>query len=83
MGNAQTLKLMETEFLYTTLSDCRDTASWKADKSPDIYEQAHGRVKEMLRDYPQYIPPSVDNKTRQAFDIRLAHEDMQSGNGRW
>ncbi|MCP4418134.1 MAG: methyltransferase, partial [Chloroflexi bacterium] len=51
---------------------------------PDIYEQAHGRVKEMLRDYyPQYIPPSVDNKIRQAFDIRLAREDMRQGNGRW
>ncbi|MCP4422585.1 MAG: trimethylamine methyltransferase, partial [Chloroflexi bacterium] len=77
LGNAQTLKLMKTEFLYPTLSDRRDTASWEADKSPDIYEQAHGRVKEMLRDYyPQYIPPSVDNKIRQAFDIRLAREDM-------
>ena len=84
LGNAQTLKLMKTEFLYPAIADRRDTDSWEADKSPDIYERAHGRVKEMLRDcYPQYIPPHVDEKIRQAFDIRLKPEDMRAGNGRW
>jgi trimethylamine--corrinoid protein Co-methyltransferase len=75
---------MKTEFLYPQLADRRDTASWEKDGSPDIYEQAHQRVKTMLKDYyPAYIPPDVDSQIRQKFDIRLKPEEMKRGNGRW
>jgi trimethylamine--corrinoid protein Co-methyltransferase len=84
LGSSQTLKLMKTEFLYPQLADRRDTASWEKDGSPDIYEQAHQRVKTMLKDYyPAYIPPGVDSQIRQKFDIRLKPEEMKRGNGRW
>ncbi len=84
LSHPQTLKLMKTEYLYPNISDRRDTATWEEAGSPDIYEQAHQRVKMMLADYyPQYIRPDVDSKIRQHFDIRLKPEDMRAGNGRW
>lgn len=84
LGSTQTLKLMKTEFLYPELADRRDTDSWEKDGSPDIYEQAHQRVKSMLKSYyPTYIPSDVDRKIRQQFDIRLPPEAMRRGNGRW
>jgi trimethylamine--corrinoid protein Co-methyltransferase len=84
LGHPQTLSLMKTEFLYPSLSDRRDTASWELDGSPTIYVQAHDRVKEMLQGhYPEYIPRAVDRKMREHFDIRLKPEEMRRGNGRW
>ena len=84
LGHPQTLSLMKTEFLYPNLSDRRDTTSWEQDGSPTIYEQAHERVKDMLRKhYPQHIPPDIDRKIRQHFDIRLREEEMKYGNRRW
>lgn len=84
LGHPQTLSLMRTEFLYPSLSDRRDTASWQQAGSPSIYAQAHERVKTMLRNhYPTYIPPEIDQRLRQHFDIRLKPADMRKETSRW
>ncbi len=84
LSNLQTLNLMKTEYLYPNISDRRDTATWEDAGSPDIYEQAHQRVKSMLTDYyPQYIKAEADRKIREHFDIRLTPQAMRPGNGRW
>lgn len=84
LGNRQTIALMKSEFLYPTLADRRDTATWEEAGSPDIYERAHRRVRAMLRDYyPPYISLELDRQIRARFDIRLPVEMMRAGNGRW
>ena len=84
LGHAQTLSLMESEYLFPELGDREQPATWEEAGSLDIRERARARVKQILANhYPDYIDPAVDAKIRDVFDIRLAAEDMKPGNGRW
>jgi len=84
LGNPQTLELMQTEYLYPEVADRRTPGEWEVTGKQDVYELAHGKVKEILGNhYPQYIDPAVDKKIRESFPIRLSQQDMRPGNGRW
>jgi trimethylamine--corrinoid protein Co-methyltransferase len=84
LGHPQTLKLMESEFLYPTLADRSTPGAWVEAGHKNIYEAAHARVHALLADYyPDYIDAATDARIRERFPIRLSREDMQPGNGRW
>lgn len=84
LGSAQTLQLMNTEFLYPKVADRLTPGAWVDAGCKTLYEQAHERVGEMLKDYyPTYIHPDADKRIRDKFPIRLRPEDMRAGNGRW
>ncbi|TFG39469.1 MAG: methyltransferase, partial [Chromatiales bacterium] len=84
LGSAQTLELMNSEFLYPEIADRLTPGAWADAGCRNLYEQAHDRVGEMLADYyPAYIHPDADKRIRDHFPIRLQPEDMQAGNGRW
>ncbi|MDH4055186.1 MAG: trimethylamine methyltransferase family protein [Gammaproteobacteria bacterium] len=84
LGSAQTLELMNTEFLYPEVADRLTPGAWVDAGCKTLYEQAHERVGEMLKDYyPTYIHPDADKRIRDNFPIRLRPEDMRAGNGRW
>jgi len=83
LGHAQTLRLMETEFVYPKLADRRSIAEWELDGSTDIRERARKMTREVLQaHYPQHVDPATDARIRERFDIRLAPEDMRPGGGR-
>ena len=84
LGNPQTLELMQTEYLYPEVADRRTPGEWEVTGKQDVYELAHGKVKEILGShYPKYIDSTVDQKIREHFPIMLSPEDMRPGNGRW
>jgi trimethylamine--corrinoid protein Co-methyltransferase len=84
LGSAQTLTLMETEFVYPKLGDRSSTDQWEAGGGRDIRDRARERVREILSThYPTYIEPAVDAEIRRRFPIQLPASDMQPGNGRW
>ncbi len=84
LGNAQTLELMHSEFLYPEIADRLTPGAWEEMGRKTLYEQAHERVAEMLTDYyPTYIDAAADKRIRDKFPIRLRPEDMKPGNGRW
>ena len=84
LGSDKTLAVMQSEYIYPELGDRERPVTWEEAGSPDIRERARARVKQTLSThYPDYIDPAVDAKIRDAFDIRLAAEDMKPGNGRW
>ncbi len=84
LGHPQTLKLMESEFLYPTLADRSTPGAWVEAGHKNIYEAAHVRAHELLADYyPDYINAATDARIRERFPIRLSREDMQRGNDRW
>jgi trimethylamine--corrinoid protein Co-methyltransferase len=84
LGNAQTLELMHSEFLYPEIADRLTPGAWEEMGRKTLYEQAHERVGEMLTDYyPTYIDAAADKRIRDKFPIRLRPEDMKPGNGRW
>jgi trimethylamine--corrinoid protein Co-methyltransferase len=84
LGSKQTLELMKSEYLYPEVADRRTPGEWGETGRKTLYEQAHDRVGEMLKDYyPNYIDPEADKRMRDQFPIRLSPEDMRPGNGRW
>jgi trimethylamine--corrinoid protein Co-methyltransferase len=84
LGHAQTLELMQTEYLYPEVADRRTAGEWAVTGKQDVSELAHRKVKEVLSShYPDYISPAADRRIRERFPIRLAPEDMRPGNGRW
>jgi trimethylamine--corrinoid protein Co-methyltransferase len=84
LGAAQTLSLMQTEYLYPRLGDRSSLADWEYRGSPDLLVGAGARVRQILGShYPQYIPPATDAALRARFDIRLPAAQMRAGNDRW
>lgn len=84
LGHAQTLELMQSEYLYPEVADRRTAGEWEATGKEDVLELAHARVGQILSShYPDYIPTAADRRIRDRFPIRLAPEDMRPGNGRW
>jgi trimethylamine--corrinoid protein Co-methyltransferase len=84
LGHAQTLSLMQTEYLYPALADRRSRTEWEDAGGADILEAAKARVREILSThYPAYIDPATDAKIRERFEVYLPKEAMRPGNGRW
>ncbi len=84
LNQAQTLELMQTEFLYPEVADRRTPGEWETSGKEDVFELAHRKVKQVLSShYPEYIDPAADARIRDKFPIRLSNKDMQPGNGRW
>ncbi len=84
LGHAQTLSLMETEYLYPELGDRRTPDDWEEAGAHDMRTRARERVRELLAaHYPEYIEPAVDAAIRERYPIRLPREAMRPDNGRW
>jgi trimethylamine--corrinoid protein Co-methyltransferase len=84
LNQDQTLRLMQTEYLYPEVADRSTPGDWEEEGSPSVYARAHQSVREILSThYPKCIPPAADQKIRDEFPIKLSPEDMKPGNGRW
>ena len=84
LGSAQTLELMESEYLYPHTADRRTPGDWEHSGKQDILELAHDRTRRILSThYPAYIDAQADARMRSRFPIRLAPSDMVAGCPRW
>lgn len=84
LGHVETLRCMESEYLYPSVANRQSPDAWREAGAKDIYEAARERVREILScHYPVYIDPRVDADIRSRFPIRLRSDDMCPGNGRW
>jgi trimethylamine--corrinoid protein Co-methyltransferase len=84
LNEEQTLRVMQTEYLYPEVGDRRTAGEWQEGGRETVYDLAHGRVAELLSShYPEYVDPAADARIRENFPIVLAPEDMKPGNGRW
>ncbi|MDH5306118.1 MAG: trimethylamine methyltransferase family protein [Myxococcales bacterium] len=84
LNHEQTLRIMQTEYLYPAVGDRRTASEWQESGQETIYDLAHEKVKELLSTYyPEYIAPAIDARIRERFPIKLAPEEMRLGNGRW
>ncbi len=72
LGEAQTLALMKTEYLYPRLADRRGVSEWIEAGGTSIWDRAHDRVSKILAaDAPDHLPPAADQVIRARFPIRL------------
>ncbi|MCP4433149.1 MAG: methyltransferase [Gammaproteobacteria bacterium] len=73
LGEAQTLNLMESEYIYPGLGDRQTISEWEEDGSQDILDRARNYTNHTLSNhYPQHISTETDDKIRANFDIRLS-----------
>lgn len=72
LGAKQTLKVMETEFDYPSLSDRQSPDDWSASGSSDIYDRAHQKVEDILKNAPlPRISEAADQRIRSVYNIHL------------
>ncbi|MCP4287387.1 MAG: methyltransferase [Gammaproteobacteria bacterium] len=73
LGEAQTLNLMESEYIYPVLGDRQTISEWEEDGSQDILDRARNYTSRILSThFPQHISTKTDDKIRASFDIRLS-----------
>lgn len=84
LGNEQTLKFMETEYLYPTLMDRTSTDVWESGGSMDIYERSREETRKVMQShYPNYLGTAIDKEIRDCFPIRISQADMTKDQKRW
>jgi trimethylamine--corrinoid protein Co-methyltransferase len=78
LGHADTLKRMQSDFLYPSIADRRDHAVWAADGSLDIRSVAKKHTRTLLAThFPSHIDAVTDAGLRIEHDIRIPTERMQ------
>lgn len=71
LGEAQTLALMKTEYVYPVLGDRQSVADWTAAGSRSIWDRAGDRVREISAIPAEHLPGEAERRIRERFDIRL------------
>jgi trimethylamine--corrinoid protein Co-methyltransferase len=84
LGQASTLRLMRSEYVYPKLADRQNIEAWEENGGVDIRTRGLAALTQIMKEhYPQYVEPAHDARIRERFDIRLRPEDLKPGNGRW
>ena len=78
LGSDQTLKLMQSEYVYPAVGDRRSPNDWAERGSKNIVDRAMETVKEILaRHHPRHISEETDSRIREGFKVLLARESMR------
>ncbi len=73
LGNAQTLKLMQTEYFYPAIGDRFSPKEWNEKGRPDILSRAISEKKRILATFfPHHVPESLDEGLRAKFGDLIA-----------
>lgn len=76
LGEAQTLALMKSEYLYPELGDRQSVADWIDAGGTSIWQRAQQRVNDILAEPPGgHLSAAAERRIRAEFDIRLTLED--------
>jgi trimethylamine---corrinoid protein Co-methyltransferase len=68
LGNAQTLKLMQTEYFYPAVGDRFSPKEWNEKGKPDILSRAIAEKKKILSTrFPRHVSRAIDDKLRARF----------------
>ena len=79
LGEAQTLALMRTEYVYPRLGDRRGVGEWIDAGRISIWDRARERVAGILAmEAPDHLAPSADRAIRGRFPIRLSEEGREA-----
>ena len=80
LGSDQTLRLMQTEYVYPAVGDRRSPNDWTERGATDIVDRAMQKTREILqKHYPKHVSPEVDEAIRARFKVMLPREAMQAG----
>ena len=72
LGQAQTLELMESEYVYPRYADRSSPSDWQDSGATDVWDRATDRARHILSShYPQCIDTATDTMIRDRFNILL------------
>jgi trimethylamine:corrinoid methyltransferase-like protein len=78
LGADQTLRLMQTEYVYPLVGDRTTPKEWVEQGRPGIVDRAIRKTKHILSNhFPAHISTAVDDSIRQRFPVRLSREAMR------
>ena len=79
LGSDQTLKLMQSEYVYPVVGDRRSPNDWAERGRKSIVDRAIETTKEILdRHHPRHIAEETDASIRERFRVLLAREHMHA-----
>jgi len=77
LGHAQTLGLMQTEYVYPRLGDRTSPKEWAEVGRPDLVQGAIKRKREILDGYfPMHLDAGIDRDVRKSFRIHLPQSSV-------
>ncbi|MCX7645833.1 MAG: trimethylamine methyltransferase family protein [Rhodobacteraceae bacterium] len=72
LGAGETLRLMQTEYVYPALADRTSPKEWEELGRPELLARAAARKAEILAASAEpLVPPEVDRAVRERFNIRF------------
>jgi trimethylamine---corrinoid protein Co-methyltransferase len=78
LGHAQTLSLMQREYIYPSIGDRTSPKEWAEVGKPDIVQTAIGRKQQILGShFPEYISREADAAIRERHRIHLPEAAMR------
>jgi trimethylamine--corrinoid protein Co-methyltransferase len=78
LGADQTLRLMQTEYVYPSVGDRMSPKEWAEQSKPGYIERAVKQTRAILgRHYPRHVPDATDDAIRARFPVRLPKERMR------
>ena len=80
LGSDQTLRLMQSAYLYPVIGDRKSPNEWAEQGALDITARAEKKVREILSThFPAHIGDQVDARIRERFPIKLPRAAMLAG----
>ena len=72
LGTDQTLRLMQTEFIYPALADRSSPKEWEENGRPELLKKATARKEEILGQRSNAVfDPDLDARLRAQFPVKL------------
>jgi trimethylamine--corrinoid protein Co-methyltransferase len=80
LGSDQTLRLMQTEYVYPVVGDRRSPNEWAEAGHLDALARAESKVREVLaHHWPAHVSEAVDDAMRAGGRVKLPREHMRPG----
>jgi trimethylamine--corrinoid protein Co-methyltransferase len=78
LGSAQTLEIMQTEYIYPEMHDRLSHKEWAELGRPKVLDRAIAKVQDVLSSHwPNHIPDEIDDIIRAELPIRLDRSQMR------
>ena len=84
LGSAQTLHLMQREYVYPVIGDRNSPDDWRDLGATNAAERAHEHVAQVMRThFPTHVTRAQDEWIRERFPIKLPVEEVTGRTTRW